>query len=66
VLKLIVQLPGDGSPIDVAGRVTRAVEPDEGGGAAAGMAVELLELDPGTRARIEELVERLRRDLGAG
>lgn len=66
VLKLIIQLPGAASPVDMAGRVTRAVEPDERSGAAAGMAIEFLELDPATRARIEELVERLRRDLGAG
>jgi type IV pilus assembly protein PilZ len=65
VVKLILQLPGAAFPFDVSGRVTRAVELDERGSAPAGMAIEFLDLDVERRARIEELVERLRRELGA-
>jgi len=66
VVKLIIQLPGAAFPFDMLGRVTRTVDLDERGGAAPGMALEFLDLDADRRARIEEFVERLRRDLGTG
>ena len=64
VVKLIVQLPGAAFPFDVAGRVTRSVPVAEAGATAPGMAVEFLDLDAEKRARIQELVEKLRRELG--
>ena len=64
VVKLIIQLPGAEFPIDLSGRVTRVVDLDERGSTPPGMAVEFLDLDAERRARLEELVERLRRDLG--
>ena len=66
VMKLIIQIPGATFPFDMTGRVTRIVGGDPANHVAPGMAIEFLELDAAKRARIEQLVERLRRDLGAG
>jgi uncharacterized protein (TIGR02266 family) len=63
-VKLIIQLPGAEFPLDLSGRVTRVVDLDERGGSPPGMAVEFLGVDAERRAGLEELVERLRRDLG--
>jgi type IV pilus assembly protein PilZ len=66
VMKLIIQIPGATFPFDMTGRVTRIVDGDPANHVAPGMAIEFLDLDAAKRARIEQLVERLRRDLGAG
>jgi uncharacterized protein (TIGR02266 family) len=65
VVRLIVQLPGAEFPFDISGRVTRVAAWDKRTIAAPGMAVEFIDLDGDKRARIEEFVARLRRDLDA-
>ncbi|HTP26706.1 MAG TPA: TIGR02266 family protein [Anaeromyxobacteraceae bacterium] len=61
IVKLIIQIPGAAFPVDVMGRVTRVSEAVR----APGMGIEFVGLDSEKRERIDEFVEKLRRDLGA-
>ncbi len=65
VVKLIIQLPGPGFPVDLTGRVTRVEEWDNHTNTAPGMGIEFVDLDGAKRERIDKLVEKLRKDLEA-
>jgi uncharacterized protein (TIGR02266 family) len=58
LVSLQVRLPGSDEPVRARGRVVRTSRGE--GGEPPGMGVEFEELDPGARARINELVRQLR------
>ena len=58
LVQLQFNLPGQDEPVKATGRVVRVVPP--GSAEASGMALEFEELDSATRARINEIVSRLR------
>jgi uncharacterized protein (TIGR02266 family) len=64
-LELSFKLPEQPAPVRGRGRVVWARERDEGPGRPAGMGVRFLELTPGSREQIFEVVERRVRDGGS-
>ncbi len=63
LVKLIISLPGTQFPFDLTGRVTRVNEEHIAPNQVPGMAVEFVDVDDEKRLRLEEFVERLRKEL---
>ena len=63
LVRLIISLPGTEFPFDLTGRVTRVNESHLAPNQVPGMAVEFVDVDDEKRLRIEEFVERLRKEL---
>ena len=63
LVRLIISLPGTEFPFDLTGRVTRVNEAHLVPNQVPGMAVEFVDVDDEKRTRIEEFVERLRKEL---
>ena len=63
-VKLIIQLPGSEIPFSVRGRVTRVTEWNNSANMSPGMGIEFTDLEGAKRERLEEFVEKLRKDLG--
>jgi len=62
-IKLLISLPDQPFPFDLTGRVTRVTEMETGRGPTPGMAIEFVDVDEEKRNRIENFVERLRKEL---
>ena len=63
LVRLIISLPGTEFPFDLTGRVTRVNESHLAPNQVPGMAVEFVDVDDEKRSRLEEFVERLRKEL---
>ena len=62
-VKLIISLPDQAFPFDLSGKVIRVNEYDNVTNQAPGMGVEFVGVDDEKKARIEQFVSRLRREL---
>lgn len=64
-VKILIQLPMLEAPVGLNGKVTRVAEFDSRTGVVPGMGIQFTDVDPSKRQRLETLVKRLQRDLGA-